>query len=92
MRLHWQKNVIGKYGFKHVVKGPQMGFIVLIASYGRTKVCVSLKLTLPLSRSARSFIVQLRGGHVTNVLMKVGGLIFNGSHDQSFEIILAKVG
>jgi hypothetical protein len=48
-----------------------MGFIILFTSYGSTQVCVSLKLTLLLSRSARSFIVQLRGGHMTNVSTKV---------------------
>jgi hypothetical protein len=32
-----------------------MGFIVLFASYGSTQLGVSLKLTLPLSRSARFY-------------------------------------
>jgi hypothetical protein len=41
-----------------------MGFIIFI-SYGSTQVCVSLKLTLTLGRSVRSFIVQLPEGHVT---------------------------
>jgi ABC-type microcin C transport system permease subunit YejE len=61
-----------------IVKCPQMGLIILFSSYGSTQVCVSLKLTLPLSWSARSFIVRLRGGQVTNVLTKVCRFILNG--------------
>jgi hypothetical protein len=60
-----------------VVKGPQMGFIVFIhklSEYTITYV-VSIKLTLPLSRSARPFIVPYGawshdrnwGDHVTKV-------------------------
>jgi hypothetical protein len=32
-----------------------MGFIIYFASYGSTQLCVSLKLTLPLSQSARFY-------------------------------------
>jgi hypothetical protein len=50
-----------------VVNRPQMGVIVLFASYSSTQLFVSLKLTLPLNWSARPFIVRYWGGHMTRV-------------------------
>jgi hypothetical protein len=50
-----------------VVKGPQMGFIVFIRKLWKYTVGINLKLTLPLSRPARPFIVRKRDGHVTKV-------------------------
>jgi uncharacterized membrane protein len=43
-----------------VVKGPQMVFIILFASYGSTQLGVSLKLTLPLCQSVRFYSTNAR--------------------------------